>query len=259
MGRPRARARPRALAGTLLALSLLMGLAPAAWGLGNEDNPMFNPREELGAKLRMEMTEALEPAQPQEAFHITIPGGVGGHPCYQCHFQGMGSILPEEELPRKYSISSAFASYLESPHGRLRELGERNAPMCEDCHLTREWTDILPQEHPESPINPDNLAQRCAKCHGKLMLTDNVVMNGSMHLELQKRSLLPGEPLEVRYGFLPGITKLERSYYVGGIDVIAWINFGFMGLALVVLTSMSLYVVLDLVRKLIERHSSREN
>jgi hypothetical protein len=168
----------------------------------------------------------------------------------------LGTVLPQEMLPRKYSIQSAFQSYLDSPHGRLRALGERNAPRCADCHLTQEWREILPQEHPDSPVNPRNLAKICAKCHGAAMLKARV-MDGSMHLELQRRRLVPGEPMGTRYGFLPGITKLEKSYYIGSIDIVAWVNFLFTGLAVVTLISLTAFMLLDLNRKLIERRDQK--
>ena len=135
-------------------------------------------------------------------------------------------------------------------------MGERNAPRCVDCHLTEEWREILPQEHPDSPINPKNLPKICAKCHGAAMLKARV-MDGSMHLELKRRSLIPGEPVAVRYGFLPGITKLEKSYYIGSFDVVAWVNFLFLVLTVGTLTSLTLFMLLDLYRKLMERKSMK--
>ncbi len=191
-----------------------------------------------------------------EPLHVPIPGGIGRQPCFRCHFEGMGTVVPQEDLPRKYSIQSAFRSYWDSPHGRMRTLGERNAPRCEDCHLTREWREILPQEHPDSPVNPRNLAKICAKCHGRGMLNARV-MDGSMHLELRTRSLVPGGPVGTRYGFLPGITKLEASYYLGPIDLVAWVNFLFLVLTVGTLVSLTLFMLLDLNRKLCERRAER--
>lgn len=190
-----------------------------------------------------------------QQFHVPIPGGIGNQPCIRCHLEGLGTIIPQEELPRKYSIQSAFRTYWESPHGRLRTLGDLNAPRCMDCHLTEEWREILPQEHPDSPVNQKNLPKICAKCHGAGMLTARV-MDGSMHLELQRRSLKPGEPVEVRYGFLPGITKLEKSYYIGQIDVVTWVNFLFLVLTVGTLISLTLFMLLDLYRKLMEKRES---
>ncbi|HEX9842008.1 MAG TPA: hypothetical protein VGC20_04635 [bacterium] len=245
-----------------LALAVLCGappvpwLAPAALAIERSAPPERDPlRSAQGDPFR------LSPGQPFrspaiEPFHVAIPGGIGHQPCIRCHFEGMGTISPQEDLPRKYSIQSAFRTYWSSPHGRLRALGEHNAPRCVDCHLTQEWREILPQEHPDSPINPKNLARICAKCHGAAMLQARV-MDGSMHLELQRRSLKPGTPPEVRYGFLPGLTKLEKSYYIGKIDVMAWVNFAFLVLTVGTLCFLALFMLLDLYRKLMERRAKR--
>lgn len=188
-----------------------------------------------------------------EPVHVAIPGGLRGMSCYECHIRGTGIILPSQERPRKYSIASAWESYLKSPHGRYRTLGDKNAPTCEDCHLTREWSNILPLEHPDSPVNPANLPATCAKCHGASMLSSKV-SQGSMHLEIRLESLLPGKPLEMRYGFMPGIMKAERAYYIGGFNVAALSLFFFLALVFGSLTLLSTYMVLDLLRQLRERN-----
>lgn len=188
--------------------------------------------------------------------HVPVPGGLQGKTCFDCHIQRPAASLPSRERPRKYSIAAAFKTYLESPHGRLRTLGDKRAPMCEDCHLTREWADILPQEVPSSPIHPDNLPGICARCHGEGMRTANVA-EGSMHLELTQRSLMPGEPLEVRYGFLPGLTKAEHAYFLGPFDVTAYVNWFFILITVGTLMAFSVYMVMDLIRKLLERYERR--
>lgn len=190
-----------------------------------------------------------------EAIHVSIPGGIEGRTCFECHISGEGKYLPTKRTV-KYSIAQAFATYLQSPHGRLRRLGDMRAPMCEDCHLTREWGDILPVEHPNSPINPANLPHICAKCHGKIML-DTKVAEGSMHLALAKRSLRPGEPIKVKYGLLPGLTKREKAYYIGPIDILAYVNWFFTIITVGTLSIVILYMVLDLRRKLIDRRAEK--
>ncbi len=188
-------------------------------------------------------------SQPLEPMHVPIVGGLQGKTCYECHIRGKGIVLRSQERPPKYSIASAFLTYQNSPHGRLRAMGDTNAPTCEDCHLTREWSDILPQQLPDSPINPANLPRICARCHGPSMLNANVAA-GSMHLELGSRSIRLGKPLDVRYGFLPGITKLEKTYYIGPIDVLAYIAYMFLALTVGTLSVMGVYVVLDLFRRM---------
>ena len=191
-------------------------------------------------------------ASPEEPLHIPIPGGLQGKTCYECHIKGTGIVLRSQERPRKYSLAWAFLTYQQSPHGRLRAMGDMAAPSCEDCHLTQEWSQILSVEHPDSPINPAHLPRICAKCHGDGMLTANAAA-GAMHLELGHRSVRLGKPLDVRYGFLPGITKLEHTYYIGEIDVLAYVALLFLLLTVGTLGVMSIYLVLDLLRKLAER------
>ena len=184
--------------------------------------------------------------------HVPIPGGLRGKTCLECHVGTGGVVLPSQEQPRRYSMAEAYKTYLESPHGRLRRLGDQRAPMCEDCHLTREWRDILPQEHPASPIHPANLPRLCARCHGEGMYTVNVA-EGSMHLELSRRSIRPGDPVAVRYGFLPGLTKREQAYFIGPFDITGWVNGFFVLITVGTLGAFSLYLMLDLYRKLRER------
>jgi hypothetical protein len=254
-------ARPAGPLRALARAALCLALAAAAFAPGALGNERAAPPERDPLSEAQGDPFRLNPGQPFrspaiEPFHVPIPGGIGRQPCIRCHFEGMGTITPQEGLPRKYSIESAFRTYWASPHGRLRALGERNAPRCVDCHLTQEWNEILPQEHPDSPINPKNLARICAKCHGAAMLKARV-MDGSMHLELQGRSLKPGAPAAVRYGFVPGLTKMEKSYYLGDIDVVAWVSFAFLVLTVGTLSSLALFMLLDLYRKLRERHAAR--
>jgi len=189
--------------------------------------------------------------------HVPVAGGLQGKTCYECHIQGVSALSPVQEHSRRYSLAGAFETYMESPHGRLRQLGDMRAPMCEDCHFTREWKDILPADNPESPINPRNLPRVCARCHGTAMLTAKVA-EGSMHLELRHRSLVPGAPLEVKYGFLPGLTKREWAYYIGPFDVTAYVSAFFLLITVGTLGAFGLYMVVDLLRKLKERHAAQD-
>jgi hypothetical protein len=201
---------------------------------------------------------AVGAARAADPPHVPIPGGLQGKTCYECHVQGVAAVSPLlHGRSRRYSLAGAFVTYMESPHGRLRRLGDMRAPMCEDCHYTREWKDILPADNPDSPINPRNEPRVCARCHGKAMLTAKVAQ-GSMHLELRHRSLVPGAPLEVRYGFLPGLTEREWAYYIGPFDITAWVSVLFLVLTVGTLVAFSAYMVVDLIRKLKERREAEE-
>lgn len=195
-------------------------------------------------------------AQAAEPIHVPIPGGLGGKTCFECHIKGSGPAPALRKRPRSYTIREAWETYLETPHGRLRRLGDARAPTCEDCHYTREWKDILPADHEDSPIHPKNLPRLCARCHGPGLLTANVA-KGSMHLELAHRSFMPGGALPMRYGFLPGITKREGAYFLGPFDVIGLVNWFFVVITVGTLSAFSLIMLLDLFRKLAERRGSQ--
>ena len=213
----------------------------------------------LAFTLAISLSMAFSPmtmASPDPP-HLPIPGGLGKATCFDCHIRGGGIVLPSQERPRKYSVASAWTTYLKSPHGRLRALGDDRAPGCADCHFTQVWSEILPRSHPASPIHPDNLPRVCARCHGVGMLKSRVG-EGSMHLELRPDSLIPGKPIAVRYGFLPGIMKMEESYRVGPFNVVAWVYFFFLSLTVGTLTTISAYMVLDLRRKLLDRRLKRK-
>ncbi len=55
-----------------------------------------------------------------------------------------------------------YASYRDSFHGQVTDLGYLTAATCSDCHTPHE---SLPMEDPESTVNAANLATTCGKCH----------------------------------------------------------------------------------------------
>lgn len=52
--------------------------------------------------------------------------------------------------------------YQDSYHGLAVMRGDKDAAMCVDCHNVHK---ILPQDHPESSVNPANVTETCKKCH----------------------------------------------------------------------------------------------
>lgn len=182
--------------------------------------------------------------------HVPVPGGLGNKTCYDCHISKSSPFKKRFT----YSVTEAYETYYASPHGRLLKLGNPKAPTCADCHLTSEWKYILPVEHPESPVHPDNLAKVCVKCHGENMLTAKV-NEGSMHFALNRRSLLPGEAADSRYGFLKEKTKKEQYYYIGSFDLTAYVDWAYKLLILITLSCMAIYMVIDLYRRIRSRIS----
>ncbi len=175
--------------------------------------------------------------------HIPIKGGIEGKSCYECHVSGLGA----EKHEVKYGISYAYLTYMMTPHGRLRMLGDSKAPMCEDCHMTREWKDILPADHPDSPVHSNNINKVCANCHGSGMLTARV-SEGSMHLPLHEITALGTGAISDRISFIPGATRKDIHYYIGRANIVAMADLLFKILMVTVILTLSVYVILDMLR-----------
>ncbi|MGD9093754.1 MAG: cytochrome c3 family protein [Anaerolineales bacterium] len=91
-----------------------------------------------------------------ESFHLASP-----LICAECH--------ADEELMNKYGISTeVFDTYVSDFHGKtvLFEADvpgqETNKPVCIDCHGVH---DIRSSDDPESQVMKDNLLTTCQKCH----------------------------------------------------------------------------------------------
>lgn len=84
--------------------------------------------------------------------------GQVGSSCAQCHEESAGD-------------------YLHSIHAVEFSRGNRDAPVCTDCHGEH---NILATNDPNSPVAPANLAQRvCGECHGSVKLTERYGMTAN--------------------------------------------------------------------------------
>ncbi|MCX7966388.1 MAG: hypothetical protein N2596_07175 [Syntrophorhabdaceae bacterium] len=79
--------------------------------------------------------------------------------CKSCH--------SNYEMMRRNNLSPDTVKYYEETyHGKVQDLGyPTSVAGCADCHTTH---NILPKEHPDSTINPKNLAKNCERCHPKI-------------------------------------------------------------------------------------------
>jgi len=162
------------------------------------------------------------------------------------------SPLPEPlENQRTYPLSFAFETYKESLHGKARALGVKDAPICEDCHNTPKWSEILPVTDTRSPVNEENIGNTCAKCHGERTKTGKV-SEGSMHVKISERSVI-GEPFTPKKGLPPGVTLKEKFYFIGPIDMASLINWFFSLLTVIVLGIFVIIIFFDTFRKIGDR------
>ncbi len=98
-------------------------------------------------------------------------GKSGGPVCTTCH----SSHTVMEPRAGKQRLRSAencggchgvrYATYRDSFHGQVSDLGFLTAATCSDCHTPHQ---SLPVEDPESSINPDRLAATCGQCHERV-------------------------------------------------------------------------------------------
>jgi formate dehydrogenase gamma subunit len=78
--------------------------------------------------------------------------------CAQCHSQLGITLDPDIRLPR------SFENYQESTHGRLLARGNKDVPVCTDCHGGHA---IRSSSDPQSTIAQRNIDVTCGRCHPK--------------------------------------------------------------------------------------------
>jgi cytochrome b subunit of formate dehydrogenase len=100
----------------------------------------------------------------ETAYNISSHAGVA---CAQCHVE----VTPSRERACETIVSPVDCStchaavvqnYRASIHGVLAAEGDRDAPVCLDCHGKHDTED---DALPSSPTYPRNVPELCAKCH----------------------------------------------------------------------------------------------
>ncbi|HXW08265.1 MAG TPA: cytochrome c3 family protein [Vicinamibacterales bacterium] len=101
--------------------------------------------------------------------HGAVLAGGGGAPaCQTCHTAH--AIRRSETTAWQLSVigqcgtchADRLATFKDTFHGQVTNLGFRSVAGCADCHGAHE---ILPASDPRSPIAPGNLVQTCRRCH----------------------------------------------------------------------------------------------
>jgi cytochrome b subunit of formate dehydrogenase len=92
--------------------------------------------------------------------------------CVDCH-EELGDV---EEWPHAVGLERVdcgachedddgpIATFWASTHGQRVEAGDKDAPLCQDCHGDHY---IIPLKQPNSAISPFNIPQMCAQCHAE--------------------------------------------------------------------------------------------
>lgn len=116
-------------------------------------------------------------------------GGAEGERCHS-----------SDAVADKYGFTNAYATYLDTHHGKALVLGKDNVPSCVDCHTPHT---VLKADNPEAKINPTKRADLCGQkdCHDATL---NVAL-GSMHFK---------DPVAIAGVSVSGLIKLFYSIFI---------------------------------------------
>lgn len=136
--------------------------------------------------------------------------------CSHCH----GSM----EFNSKFNIPiNPVKTFRHSFHGIANELGSKKVANCASCHTAHS---VLPPEDPRSSVNPANIPKTCGKvgCHEGANAN---YARGRFHIDPESKSS----------------------------GVIYWVALFFKVLTISTLVGLIAHIILDLVKKLRQRHA----
>jgi hypothetical protein len=99
---------------------------------------------------------------------LVAQGSDGAPACQTCHTAH--SIQRGETVGWQLSVvgqcgtchADRMATFRDTLHGQVTNLGFRTVAACADCHGAHE---VLPASNPRSPVAPANLVKTCGQCH----------------------------------------------------------------------------------------------
>ncbi len=157
----------------------------------NPNSPVSRAREpEICLNCHVKNKEVLKLTGVSAAFLLSIRSSVhirsleGGNlkaaTCSDCH--GAHDMLPagnpkskvfRENIPSTCGAAgchqNVYEKYAIGIHGTALSNGNKNVPVCTDCHGDHQ---ILAPSNPKSTVYSTNVAQSCAKCHASVRLTE---------------------------------------------------------------------------------------
>jgi cytochrome b subunit of formate dehydrogenase len=127
--------------------------------------PQGNPN---AACLACHGVEGMKSATGQDIYVDASKFSKGVHgsfTCTTCHADISG--YPHPKTVRKVDCSTCHpdmvSQFASSIHGKARQNGDREAPICQSCHGAVHY--IVPVTDPASPVSKKNLPDTCAACH----------------------------------------------------------------------------------------------
>ena len=157
----------------------------------NPNSPVSRAREpEICLNCHVKNKEVLKLTGVSAAFLMSIrssvhirsleSGNLKAATCSDCH--GAHDMLPagnskskvfRENIPSTCGAAgchrNVYEKYASGVHGTALAKGNKNVPVCTDCHGDHQ---ILAPSNPRSTVYATNVAQSCAKCHASVRLTE---------------------------------------------------------------------------------------
>ncbi|MCB2229174.1 cytochrome c3 family protein [bacterium] len=112
------------------------------------------------------------------------------------------------------------ATYFETFHGKVSQLGSSAAAMCYDCHGAH---DILPPDEPASHLSRQNVVETCGKCHEGSHLQFAGYLSHATHHDRTKYPIL-------FYTFWFMTTLLVGTLIVAGTHTLLWLPRSFQAM-----------------------------
>ncbi len=161
----------------------------------NPNSPVSRAREpEICLNCHVNNKEVLKLTGVSAAFLLSIKssvhiralesGNLKAATCSDCH--GAHDMLPagdpaskvfKDNIPSTCGASGCHKGvedkYMTGIHGSALAQGNKNVPVCTDCHGDHQ---ILAPSNPKSTVYATNVAQSCSKCHASVRLTERYGM-----------------------------------------------------------------------------------
>ncbi|MGD2110708.1 MAG: cytochrome c3 family protein, partial [Phycisphaerae bacterium] len=155
----------RTLTATLIWGSLILTAIPVA---GQENSDCLQCHNRVGLKVERDGRE-VSLFVDEKRFAGSVHADLD---CISCH-EALDGV---EEWPHETGLDRVncgechedddgpIAAYWSSTHGRLAEEGDKDAPLCQDCHGDHY---VVPLRDANSAISPFKIPQMCAQCHAE--------------------------------------------------------------------------------------------
>ncbi len=153
---------------SVIPIILCISLLPAPPATGQENTDCLECHSSAGLKVERDGRDVLLYVDA-ERFAKSVHADLD---CISCH-EDLDGV---EEWPHAVGLERVncgechedddgpIATFWASTHGQHVQAGDKDAPLCQDCHGDHY---IIPLKDPDSSISPFKIPQMCAQCHAE--------------------------------------------------------------------------------------------